>query len=230
MKRFKKILCAALSAVMLVVLMCGCGNQSDTEEQNSEYDYLKTEIVGIWMQEGGTVLTEDPIFGYAYPFFEFTSNNEVYNHYIILDENNDFADAASKSGTYRLDGNLLVYIEDNVGAYIDIKDGVMTMTTDSGESRYERLSVAQALEGSLYYKDEELLKQENELQAELDKEAYESSSQAAETAGAEADSETEAETEAAVTDASESETAEAETAESGASEVTESETEASSEE
>ena len=224
MKHFKKLMCAAVSAVMLIVLMCGCGNQSDTEEDNSQYDYLKDEIVGIWMQEGGTVLTEDPIFGYSYPFFEFTSNNEVYNHYVILDENKDFADAASKSGTYRIDGNLLVYIEDNVGAYIDIKDGVMTMTTDSGESKYERLSVAQALEGSLYYKDEELLKQENELQAELDKEAYESASQAAETE----ESAAETETDASETEVSESETSETEAADTETSEVTESETEASS--
>lgn len=53
MKHFKKLMCAAVSAVMLIVLMCGCGNQSDTEEDNSQYDYLKDEIVGIWMQEGG---------------------------------------------------------------------------------------------------------------------------------------------------------------------------------
>lgn len=225
MKHIKKLMCAAISAVMLIVLMCGCGNQADTEEtENSEYDYLKTEIVGIWMEEGGSVLTEDQIFGYSYPFFEFTSNNEVYNHYVILDDNNKFADASSKSGTYRLDGNLLVYVEDNVGAYIDIKDGVMTMTTDSGEKKYERLTVSQVIEGSLYYKDEELRKQQDDVQAELDRQAYESA-QAAQS------EESAAETETSETEASETETSAG--SDGDASEAAESETseaEASSEE
>lgn len=213
MNKIRKIIAAAASAVLVLILMCGCGSGSD----NSEYDYLKTEIVGVWMDEGGPAVDTNDIFGKSLRFYEFTSSGEVYYHFIFMNSDAGIpSDGTVKTSTYYFDGNMLVNVagsEENgdlqkTGAIIEINGNTMTMSNNSGSTNYTKLSVEDATGYSISYKDaalfekqQELLNIENETSGETAADGAESEPEASEETAAES---TEAATEAAEDTASES--------------------------
>ncbi|MGN0692594.1 MAG: hypothetical protein ACI4K7_09635, partial [Oscillospiraceae bacterium] len=105
MNKIKKIIAAAASAVLVLILMCGCESSSE----KAEYERLKTEIVGVWMNEGGPVVDTNNFFGKSLKFYEFTSTGEVFYHYVYM--NGDIpSDGTMQTATYYLDENMLVSV------------------------------------------------------------------------------------------------------------------------
>ncbi|MGN1416577.1 MAG: hypothetical protein ACI4XF_07025 [Oscillospiraceae bacterium] len=161
MNKIKKIIAAAASAVLVLILMCGCESSSE----QAEYERLKAEIVGMWMDEGGpTVDTNNP-FGKSLKFYEFTSSGEVFYHYVFMSEEAGVpSDGTMQTSTYYLDKNMLVNVTGSeeggtlqkTGAYIEINGDTMIMSNNSGSSNYTKLSVEDATGYYVYYKDEAL--------------------------------------------------------------------------
>ncbi|MGN0695600.1 MAG: hypothetical protein ACI4J5_02420 [Oscillospiraceae bacterium] len=169
MIRLKKIIAAAASAVLVLILMCGCESSSETVE----YERLKAEIVGMWIDEDGPAVdTENRYFGKSLRFYEFTSNGEVYYHYVFISEDNGMpTDGSIQTSTYYLDKNMLVNVTGSeeegdlqkTGAYIEINGNTMTMSNNSGSTNYTKLSVEDATGYYVYYKDENLYNKQQEL-------------------------------------------------------------------
>ncbi|MCI5750976.1 MAG: hypothetical protein MR038_00625 [Oscillospiraceae bacterium] len=211
MNKLKKIIAAAASAVLVLILMCGCGGSD-----NSEYDYLKTEIVGMWMDEGGPVVDTDNPFGKSLRFYEFTSTGEVYHHFVFMNtEMGVPSDGAMQTSTYYFDGNMLVNVagsEENgdlekTGALIEINGNTMTMSNNSGSTNYTKLSVEDATGYCVSYKDEALYEKQQELinnAPAIDADEAESEGAETEASGETASESAESETEASEETASES--------------------------
>ena len=198
MNKIRKIIAAAASAVLVLILMCGCGGSDD-----SEYDYLKTEIVGLWMDEGGPVVDTNNPFGKSLRFYEFTSTGEVYHHFVFMNSEMGVpSDGAMQTSTYYFDGNMLVNVagsEENgdlekTGALIEINGNTMIMSNNSGSTNYTKLSVEDATGYCVTYKDEALYEKQQELIDNVNEAAAEGTETEAseETASESAESETEA--------------------------------------
>ncbi len=152
----KKISAAAISAVIILILMCGCSSSEETQN-------LEADIVGMWIDEDGPETVDNQYFGNSLIFYEFTSDKTIYYHFVYLDDNGNAMDGSIESGTYRIDDNMLVYESDNSGAVIDITDGTMTLTNNSGASKFTKLSVAEVAGYSVYYFDTDLRTEEDNL-------------------------------------------------------------------
>lgn len=168
MNKVKKIIAAAASAVLVLILMCGCESSSE----KAEYERLKTEIVGMWMDEGGPAVDTDNPFGKSLRFYEFTSTGEVFYHYVFINEDAGLpSDGAMQTSTYYMDENMLVNVsgseeEGNLqktGALIEINGNTMTMSNNSGSTNYTKLSLEDATGYYVYYKDEALYEKQQEL-------------------------------------------------------------------
>lgn len=133
-----------------------------TAEVKPEFAHLRTDIVGLWVIEGGPVEVDTPMFGMSYAFIEFTSDNKVVNHYGYTDADGHKNDGSIESGTYRIDDDMLVYEKDNVGTYIKIDGNVMTTTNNSGSRNYVKLTKEQATDFGIYYADEKLAAEQKE--------------------------------------------------------------------
>lgn len=163
MKDLKKNLKAAAVLLLTMLALCGCGeNNSEIENER-----LKTDIVGMWMNEGGPDTEENTPVGKALRFFEFTSDGQVYYHYIYIHEEGMPADFISGGEPYRIDGNMFVNENDNTGALITIEGNTMTMSNNSGANVYTKLSVEDTTGYYLYYNDEKLLAEQEEFKASL---------------------------------------------------------------
>ncbi len=166
MSKIKKIIAAAASAVLVLILMCGCESSS----QKAEYERLKTEIVGMWMNEGGPVVDTDGPFGKSLRFFEFTSTGEVYHHFVYMNEGIP-SDGAIQTSTYYLDENMLVNVAgseedgdlEKTGALIEINGDIMTMSNNAGSTNYVKLSLEDATGYSVFYKDAVLNEKQQQL-------------------------------------------------------------------
>lgn len=214
MNMIKKIIAAAVSASLLLILMCGCANDED-----AQYEHLKTDIVGMWMDVDGPVVDSNNPFGNSLRFYEFTSAGEVYYHFIFINsETNAPADGTMLTSTYYFDGNMLVNVVEGEeegstqksGAIVDINDGIMTMSNNSGSSTYKKLSVEDTTGYAVFYKDEALAAKQAELVAGTEETADSSVS-----GDTEASSDT-SETEASEESVTENAEASAETEESAA--------------
>ncbi len=156
MKIFKKIT-AVFFCLSIMLMTSACG-------EKNEYEHLKTDIVGMWMEEGGPSVEDNQIFGKSLVFYEFTSDNMIYYHYVnnTLQEGT-ISDAAQEGGPYHLEDNIFVFDADNTGALITIEGDTLIMSNNSEETRYTRVSVADAAGYSLVYKDTALLREQNVL-------------------------------------------------------------------
>lgn len=151
----KKITAAALSLTLIIISLSACS-------QGSEYDYLKDEIVGVWMDEGGPAVDTDNQFGKSLLFYEFTSDGMIYYHYINTTMNEGTTtDATVEGGNYHLKDNMFIFDEDNTGAIITIDGDTLTMSNNSGDVKYTRVSMADTVGYSIYCKDEGLLREQN---------------------------------------------------------------------
>lgn len=154
MKIFKKITAVFICfSIMLITSACG---------EKNEYEHLKTDIVGMWTDEGGPSVEDNPIFGKSLVFYEFTSDNKIYYHYV----NNTLqpgmiSDATQEGGSYHFEDNIFVFDADNTGALVTIEGDTLIMSNNSDETRYTRVSVADAAGYSLVYKDTGLLREQN---------------------------------------------------------------------
>lgn len=155
-KFVKKLSAVIIALTAMIMLMCSCGKDND---DTPDYEYLKTDIIGMWIDENGPATVDSPIFGESMVFYEFTSDNNIYYHYMYIDEQGFSNDGCSNTGTYRIDGNMLVYEKQNAGAYIDIADDVMTMTNNNGSTKYEKITVEEAAAYKINYKDPVLQEQ-----------------------------------------------------------------------
>lgn len=168
MNMIKKIIAAALSASLLLILMCGCSDNSE----DAQYEHLKTDIVGIWMNEGGPVVDTDNMFGDSLRFYEFTSDGDMYYHFVFMDEGMGVpGDSAMKTSTYYFDGNMLVNVAgseedgtiEKTGAIVEINGDTMTMSNNSGAQNYTKLSIEDATGYYLSYKDTALYEKQQAL-------------------------------------------------------------------
>lgn len=128
--KFSKIK-TVMICVIFMSLFTGC--------QSDKYDYLKTDIVGAWCDEDGPELTENEILGQVYRIYEFTEDGTVCYYYVAEDEN-----AYRQDSQYEIDGNL--FSSEGAMCRIDVKDNILTMTTDNGSSRYRRMDAAELLD------------------------------------------------------------------------------------
>lgn len=195
MKDLKNTLKAAAVLLLTMLSLCGCG------ENNSEieYEHLKTDIVGMWMNEGGPNTTENSPVGKALQFFEFTSDGKVYHHYIYMHEEGIPAEMTSGGSPYRIDGNMFVNEDDNTGALITIEGNTMTMSNNSGANVYTKLSVEDATGYYLYYNDENLLAEQQEFKASLEG-YYDEETDSSDTSDTENAEDTESESDSSDTD------------------------------
>ncbi|MBQ8569187.1 MAG: hypothetical protein IJ446_08215 [Oscillospiraceae bacterium] len=185
-KFVKKLSAVIIALTAIVMLLCSCGKDNDENNNDTtEYEYLKTDVIGMWVDESGPVTVNSPIFGESLAFYEFTSDNKIYYHYMYLDEQGLYNDGCSDAGTYRIDGNMLVYEKQNAGAYIDIADEVMTMTNNNGSKKYEKITVEEATSYNVYYNDPVLDEQQQALIAERNEKAAQETSAAVSEAAAE---------------------------------------------
>lgn len=134
----------------------------ETAETKPEFAHLSTDIIGLWVVEGGPEEVNTPMFGMSYAFIEFTSDNKVVNHYGYTDADGHKNDGCVESGTYRIDDDMLVYEKDNVGTYIKIDGNIMTTTNNSGSRNYVKLTKEQATDFGIYYSDEKLAAEQKE--------------------------------------------------------------------
>ncbi|MBQ4311984.1 MAG: lipocalin family protein [Oscillospiraceae bacterium] len=135
---------------------------AQTAEIKPEFAHLRTDIIGLWVVEGGPEEVDTPMFGMSYAFIEFTSDNKVVNHYGYTDADGHKNDGSIESGTYRIDDDMLVYEKDNVGTYIKIDGNIMTTTNNSGSRNYVKLTKEQATDFGIYYTDEKLAAEQKE--------------------------------------------------------------------
>ncbi|MCR5166277.1 MAG: hypothetical protein K6C13_03540 [Oscillospiraceae bacterium] len=134
----------------------------ETAETKPEFAHLSTDIIGLWVVQGGPVEVDTPMFGMSYAFIEFTSDNKIVNHYGYTDSDGNKNDGCVESGTYRIDDDMLVYEKDNVGTYITIDGNIMTTTNNSGSRNYVKLTKEQATDFGIYYTDEKLAAEQKE--------------------------------------------------------------------
>lgn len=157
---------------------------AQTAEIKPEFAHLRTDIIGLWVVEGGPEEVNTPMFGMSYAFIEFTSDNKVVNHYGYTDADGHKNDGCVESGTYRIDDDMLVYEKDNVGTYIKIDGNIMTTTNNSGSRNYVKLTKEQATDFGIYYSDEKLAAEQKEYvdaqNADADAEAAAEETEAAE--------------------------------------------------
>ncbi len=139
--------------IMLMVSACG---------EENEYEHLKTDIVGMWMDEGGPSVEDNQIFGKSLVFYEFTSDNKIYYHYVNNTlQPGTISDAAQEGGLYHFEDNIFVFDANNTGALVTIEGDTLIMSNNTEETRYTRVSVADAAGYSLVYKDTGLLREQN---------------------------------------------------------------------
>lgn len=152
MIKTRKLLPAAvMGVIMLMTLFTGCGR----EEDKSKYDHLKTDIVGAWCDETGPEVVETQG-GTATRFYEFTESGQVYYYFAYED-----IGAVYTSGDYSLDGNL--FSSDGAMCRINVENDILTMTTDTGTSRYRRVNAAELLDYNVYAHGEALYAEQEPL-------------------------------------------------------------------
>lgn len=145
MIRTRKLLPGAImTLLMLLTLLTGCGR----EEDKSKYEHLKTDIVGAWCDETGPEVVETQG-GTATRFYEFTETGSVIYYFAY-----DGMGAVYTEGEYSIDGNL--FSSDGAMCRINVEDNILTMTTDTGTSRYRRVGAAELLEYDVYAHGEAL--------------------------------------------------------------------------
>ena len=149
----------------------GADAGAETETQTAEQESTESKIVGMWIDEGGPVMGNSPVFGDNFQFYEFTSDHKVVYHHLFKDQKGVIGEGASEAGTYRIDEKdgkeLLIYEDQNAGAYITIADNVLTMTNDNGETRYTKLTLEETTAYRVYYTDEKLAAEQEEYLADL---------------------------------------------------------------
>lgn len=146
----------ALSFMLIIISLSACS------QSNSEYDYLKDEIVGVWMDEGGPSVDSDSPIGKSLVFYEFTTDGLIYYHYINSSlQEGTISDGTIEGGKYHIEDNMFVFDEDDTGAIISIDGDTLTMSNNSGDTKYTRVSMADAVGYSIYCKDPVLLREQN---------------------------------------------------------------------
>lgn len=142
----RKLLAAFIAAAMLMV-MTACSNYK-------QYEHLKTDIVGVWCEEGGPVLEpyigEDGLDYSTYYTYEFTSTGQLVYHYTYA----AIGGTSHSTVDYSITDNIL----DVKGAKcrIDIQDGILTMTNNESTTRYRRMSMEEIIEYAVDVQDEQL--------------------------------------------------------------------------
>lgn len=150
MLRTKKIILAAMVMMMSLAIFTGCKR----EEDKTKYLHLKADIVGAWCDEAGPEEVETDR-GTAHMFYEFTEDGNVFYYSAF-----DFG-AIYYSGSYSIDGN--IFDSEGSKCRINVENDILTMTYDSGSSRYRRVGAAELLEYSVYAHGEALFAEQEPL-------------------------------------------------------------------
>lgn len=139
MRTFKKgILSLLLAALMLTLAACG--------QDKPDYEKLKTDIVGIWCDINGPEYFENEGSPY-YQLYEFTGSGKLAYHIITPDI------ASYYDCTYELRDNFL-----DIGGQmckVNVENDVLTMTNDSGNTQFRRMSMEEVCNFGVVYIDDD---------------------------------------------------------------------------
>ncbi len=180
MRTFKKgILSLLLAALMLTLAACGQNKQ--------DYEKLKTDIVGIWCDINGPEYFENDGDPY-YQIYEFTSGGMLAYHIITPNI------ASYYDFSYELRDNFLDI--DGQMCKVSIENDILTMTNDSGDTKYRRMSMEEVCNFGVVYLDSDNYYKQLEYTDFFKTNWPDASAAAAETGAAETDisAETDAET------------------------------------
>lgn len=148
----RKLLAAvSLTAFMLVMTACS---------KYKQYEHLPADIIGVWCDEDGPGYTEylgeDGNDYSYYSAYEFTSDGHLVYHSVYPYTFGAQYDMVE----YSISDNLLNV--DGAFCRIDIKDDILTMTSDTGTSTYRRMDIPEICEYVLQVQEPSLQVQKEE--------------------------------------------------------------------
>lgn len=133
----RKIFALAAAAVMMLTF-AACND--DTEKK--DYEYLKTEIVGVWCDEGGPVKAVLNDGEEHYMLYEFTEDGKMYSHAPTAEY------AYWMDDTYTIEENY--FIVGDAKTLIEIEGDTLIMSNNSGDKRYRRMTVEEVSDYGVY--------------------------------------------------------------------------------
>lgn len=136
----KRISAALFAQLLIILCLTGCG--SDKAEDTARYEQLKTDIVGMWCDEAGPEYVQNGDSPY-YKMYEFDEEGMLFYH-----TPSQYGSVYYES-SYTLEKDFLTVYElhddgttgSGSSCKVSVENGILTMTTNGGDSRYRRMTM-----------------------------------------------------------------------------------------